>query len=163
TLLDLGAIQPDLTVRVNTQFIIGTIIMVAVWSVQHTGVLRTARAATLLTIGGLLPPVLGTVGPLFTGAIGLENFSSFVPLNGSWNLEGWRLVIGGLFLAAWSTYAAETAVCYMSEFRDPGIDAPKAIIWSGVLCIALYVLVPFVFQAVLGTQYMTKPGIVSGE
>ena len=85
------------------QFILGTIIMVAVWSVQHTGILRTARAATLLTIGGLLPLVLVTIVPFFTGAIDLKNFSPFVPLNGSWNLEGWRLVIGGLFLAAWST------------------------------------------------------------
>ncbi len=163
TLLDLGWLQPDLTVRINAQFIIGTIIMVAVWSVQHTGILRTARAATILTIGGLLPLVFVTVIPLFTGGIDTANFSPFVPLNGSWNLEGWRLVIGGLFLAAWSTYAAETAVCYMSEFRDPGIDAPKAILWSGVLCIALYILVPFVFQGVLGTEYMMQPGIVSGE
>ena len=54
-------------------------------------------------------------------------------------------------LAAWSAYAAETAVCYMSEFKRPGKDAPKAIIWSGIVCIALYVLVPFVFQGVLGT------------
>jgi amino acid transporter len=163
TLLDLGAVQPDLTVRINAQFVVGTIIMIAIWSVQHAGVLRTARAATILTIGGLLPLVLVTIVPLFTGAIDLKNFSPFVPLNGSWNLEGWRLVFGGLFLAAWSTYAAETAVCYMSEFREPGIDAPKAIIWSGVLCIALYVLVPLVFQGVLGTEYMMKPGIVSGE
>jgi amino acid transporter len=87
----------------------------------------------------------------------------FVPLNGSWNFEGWRLFIGGLFLAAWSTYAAETAVCYMSEFKQPGVDAPKAIIWSGIICIVLYVLVPVVFQGVLGTEYMMSPGIVSGE
>lgn len=125
--------------------------------------MRTARAATILTIGGLLPLVFVTVIPLFTGGIDMANFSPFVPLNGSWNLEGWRLVIGGLFLAAWSTYAAETAVCYMSEFREPGIDAPKAILWSGILCIALYILVPFVFQGVLGTEYMMQPGIVSGE
>ncbi|NJO34883.1 MAG: ATP-dependent protease subunit HslV, partial [Rhodospirillales bacterium] len=163
TLFDLGFLQPDLTVRINAQFIIGTIIMVGVWSVQHTGILRTARAATILTIGGLLPLVFVTVIPLFTGGIDTANFSPFVPLNGSWNLEGWRLVIGGLFLAAWSTYAAETAVCYMSEFREPGIDAPKAILWSGILCIALYILVPFVFQGVLGTEYMMQPGIVSGE
>jgi amino acid transporter len=163
TLLDLGWLQPDLTVRINMQFVVGTIIMVLVWSVQHAGILRTARAATLLTIGGLLPLVFVTVIPFFNGGIDLNHFSPFVPLNGSYNLEGWRLIIGGLFLAAWSTYAAETAVCYMSEFKNPGADAPKAILWSGVICIVLYVLVPFVFQAVLGTEYMMTPGIVSGE
>ena len=163
TLLDLSWLQPDLSMRINAQFIIGTVVMVLVWSVQHAGVLRTARAATVLTLGGLIPLLFVTIVPLFTGRMQLENFSPFVPLNGSWNFEGWRLFIGGLFLAAWSTYAAETAVCYMSEFKNPGLDAPKAIIWSGIICIALYVLVPIVFQGVLGTEYLMKPEIVSGE
>ena len=162
-LLDLGFLQPNLTVRINAQFIIGTIIMVGVWSVQHAGILRTARAAALLTIGGLMPLIFVAVIPIFNGNLRMENFSPFVPLNGSWNLEGWRLVIGGLMLAAWSTYAAETAVCYMSEFKNPGTDAPKAMIWSGIICIVLYALVPFVFQGVLGTEYMMTNGIVSGE
>ena len=163
TLVDLGAIQPNLTLRLNAQFILGIIIMICVWSVQHAGVLRTARAATILTIGGLMPLVFVSIIPFFNGRFSMANFSPFVPLNGAWDMHGWRLVIGGLMLAAWSTYAAETAVCYMSEFKDPGKDAPKAMIWSGILCIALYALVPFVFQAVLGTKYMMRPGIVSGE
>jgi amino acid transporter len=163
TLFNLGFIQPDLTVRINAQFLLGTLIMVSVWTIQHAGILRTARAATLLTIGGLFPLVFVSVIPFFNGRIDMANFTPFVPLNGAWNLEGWRLVIGGLMLAAWSTYAAETAVCYMSEFKEPGKDAPKALIWSGIICIALYALVPFVFQAALGTKYMMRDGIVSGE
>ena len=163
TLLNLGFIQPNLTIRINAQFILGTIIMVLIWSVQHRGILRTARAATLLTAAGLIPLLFVTIVPLFTGRVNLSNFSPFLPLNGSWNFDGWRLIIGGLFLAAWSTYAAETAVCYMSEFKNPGLDASKAVIWSGIVCIALYVLVPFVFQGVLGTEYMMRPGIVSGD
>jgi amino acid transporter len=162
TLLNLSFIQSDLTIRINAQFILGTVIMVAIWSVQHVGILRTARAAVLLTAGGLIPLLLVTILPIFMGRLDLTNFSPFVPLSGSWNFDGWRLVIGGLFLAAWSTYAAETAVCYMSEFKDPGKDGPKALIWSGVVCILLYVLTPFVFQAILGTKYMMSPDIVSG-
>jgi amino acid transporter len=163
TLADLSFIQPNLTLRISAQFILGVVIMVAVWSVQHRGILRTARAATLLTAAGLIPLLLVTVVPLFTGRVTLSNFQPFVPLSGAWDFDGWRLVIGGLFLAAWSTYAAETAVCYMSEFKNPGFDAPKAIIWSGIVCIALYVLVPVVFQGVLGTEYMMRPGIITGE
>lgn len=162
-LVDLGGIQPGLSIRVNAQFIIGVVIMISVWSVQHVGILRTARAATILTIGGLLPLLFVSLIPIFTGRINPDNFTPFVPLNGAWNLEGWRLFFGGLMLAAWSAYAAETAVCYMSEFKDPAKDAPKAILWSGVVCIALYVLVPFVFQGVLGTEFMMAPSIVSGE
>ena len=163
TLLDLSFLQPELTLRINSQFIIGTILMVSVWSFQHVGILRTAKAATVLTVIGLIPLLFVTLIPIFNGRINPANFEPFVPLNGSWNLEGWRLFIGGLMLAAWSAYAAETAVCYMSEFKDLSTDAPKAILWSGIVCIALYILVPFVFQGVLGTQYMMAPSIVSGE
>jgi amino acid transporter len=162
-LVNLSYIQSDLTLRINAQFILGCVIMVAVWSVQHVGILRTARAAVLLTAGGLIPLLLVSILPIFQGGIDPNNFSPFVPLNGSYNLDGWRLIIGGLFLAAWSTYAAETAVCYMSEFRNPGKDAPKAIMWSGIVCIVLYVLTPFVFQGVLGTKAMMSPDIVSGN
>jgi amino acid transporter len=67
-----------------------------------------------------------------------------------------------MFIAAWCTYGFETAVCYMSEFKNPARDMSKAIIWSGVFCLFVFILVPFVFQGVLGTKAMLGPGIYSG-
>lgn len=163
TLLDLNFLKEDLSIRINTQFIVGTVLMVAVWSIQHTGIAKTARVQIILTLGGIIPLLFVTLIPLFTGGIDMDNFTPFVPLNGEWNLEGWRLFIGGLFLAAWAAYAAENAVCYMSEMKNPQGDGAKAIIWSGVLGVLLYSLVPFVFQGVLGVDYMRSPGIESGE
>ncbi len=55
-----------------------------------------------------------------------------------------------MFIAAWSTYGFETAVCYTREFRNPASDTFKAIFYSGLLCLLLYILVPFTFQGVLG-------------
>jgi len=163
TLLDLGYLKEGLSIRINTQFIVGTILMVAVWSIQHTGIGRTAKVQIILTLGGIIPLLFVTLIPLFTGSVHIDNFTPFVPLNGSWDLDGWRLFIGGLFLAAWAAYAAENAVCYMSEMTDPRGDGAKAIIWSGIVGVILYTLVPFVFQGVLGTEYMRSPGIESGE
>ena len=62
-----------------------------------------------------------------------------------------------MFLAAWSTYAFETAICYTSEFRNPARDTSKAIFYSGVLCIGLFILVPFTFQGALGVTGMLAP------
>ncbi|MBA2127199.1 amino acid permease [Hyphomicrobium methylovorum] len=163
TLIDLGFLKEGLTIRINAQFIVGTILMVAVWSIQHSGIARTAKVNIVLTLGGIIPLLFVTLIPLFTGQVHINNFVPFVPINGEWNLEGWRLLIGGLFLAAWAAYAAENAVCYMSEMKEPRRDGARAIIWSGILCVALYSLVPFVFQGVLGTEYMLSPGIASGE
>ena len=163
TLFNLDVLKPGLTIRVNAQFFLGTIIMLVIWTIQHSGIRRTAYVQIALTLGGLLPLVLACFLPIIGGNVSMENFSPFVPLNGSWGFEGWKLFIGGLFLAAWSAYAAENAVCYMSEMRDPETGGPKAIIWTGVICLIVYSLVPFVFQGGLGTEGMLSPGIVSGE
>ena len=64
-----------------------------------------------------------------------------------------------MFIAAWSTYGFETAVCYTSELTNPGTDTFKAIFFSGILCLVLFILVPFTFQGALGVKAMLDPGI----
>ena len=81
----------------------------------------------------------------------------------NWDKAGIRLLLGSLFIAAWSTYAFETAVCYMSEFRNPARDMPRAIIVSGAICIVAYITVPTVFQGFFGTQKMLDPAIGDGS
>jgi amino acid transporter len=72
--------------------------------------------------------IVGVV-PILTGQINWDNYSPLVPLKaayapemGEWNVGGWTLVLGGMFIAAWSTYAFETAICYTSEFKNPKTD-----------------------------------------
>lgn len=162
TLVNLNFLQHGLQLRMNPTFIIGALILLAVWNIQHRGILRTARVQLILTLGAMTPLLLVTIIPIFQGSVLKSNFSPFVPVNGSWNLSGWTLFLGAMFIAAWSTYGFETAVCYMSEFKNPGRDMSRAIIWSGIFCMLVFVLVPFVFQGVLGTKYMLSPGIASG-
>ena len=70
--------------------------------------------------------------------------------------------LGSLFIAAWSAYAFETAICYTSEFRDPATDTYKAILAAGLLCILVHILVPPSFQGVLGVEGMLAPGVADG-
>ena len=112
--------------------------------------------------------IVGVV-PFFNGNFHAENFSPFVPLAapyvpdpGAWNTAGWTLVLGGMFIAAWSTYGFETAICYTSEFKDPKTDTFKAIFYSGLLCLALFILVPLTFQGYLGLEGMLAGDIVAG-
>ena len=172
TLADLGFIKEGLTLRINATFIIGAVIMLVVFAIQHRGILRTARIQTILTIATLLPLFIVCIVPLITGDVVMANFSPFTPLAkdasgaiipGVWDKAGWLLFLGGLFIAAWSAYAFETAVCYMSEFRNPGQDMWRAIIYSGLFCIFAYALVPIIFQGVLGTERMLDPGIYAGS
>ncbi len=172
TLVDLGFVTKGLTLQINATFFLGVAIMLVVFAIQHRGILRTAQISTMLTIASLIPLFIVCVIPLLEGNVHAQNFVPFTPLatNSSgqvipsvWDKGGTLLFLGGLFIAAWSAYAFETAVCYMSEFKNPAVDMPKAIIVSGLICIVAYVTVPVVFQGVLGTQKMLDPGIAAGS
>lgn len=171
TLADLGFLAQGLSVRIDATFVLGAAIMLAVFAVQHRGILRTAQFQTVLTIASLLPLLLICAIPVLQGHVRLDNYLPFVPLAqadgkavaGHWDKAGFLVFSGGLFIAAWSAYAFETAVCYMSEFKNPAHDMPRAIIVSGLICIVAYVSVPLVFQGVLGTQKMLDPGIKDGS
>jgi len=63
-----------------------------------------------------------------------------------------------MFLAAWSTYGFETAVCYTSELKNPKTDTFKAIFYSGLLCVVVYTLVPFAFQGFFGPRVAAAAG-----
>ena len=171
TLLDLGAVKEGLTLRINATFFIGLVLMLACFLIQHGGILRSARATMLMGVAALLPLMLIGIVPLLTGDLPRENFVPLVPLghdaagapiDGAWDKAGWILFIGGLFIAAWSTYGFETAVCYTREFKDPKRDTFKAIFYSGLMCLAVFILVPLSFQGALGLTGMLAPDIYSG-
>lgn len=154
----------------NATFFIGAALMLLTFAIQHRGILGTAAAAKYIGLAVIIPMLIVGIVPILTGQIDWSNYSPLVPLAapyapepGSWNIPGWTLVLGGMFIAAWSTYGFETAICYTSEFRNPATDTFKAIFYSGLICVLLYTLVPFTFQGVLGLSGMLEPSIVDGS
>ncbi|PZO81372.1 MAG: amino acid permease [Mesorhizobium amorphae] len=154
----------------NATFFIGAILMLLTFAIQHRGILSTANVQKYIGLLVIIPMLIVGVVPIITGQINWDNFSPLVPLAaayapepGAWNIPGWTLVLGGLFIAAWSTYGFETAVCYTKEFKNPATDTFKAIFYSGLLCLLLFILVPFTFQGVLGLNGMLATPIVDGS
>ena len=157
------------TLHFNSTFVIGTILMMIMFAIQHRGIASTANAQKWLAIIVLVPLFLVGVVPLLNGSIDSMNVTNIVPptsaysgINGSWDLGGWTLFLGALYIAAWSTYGFETAVCYTAEMRNPATDTFKAIFFSGLLCMVFFFLIPFAFQGVLGQSGMLETGIVDG-
>jgi amino acid transporter len=154
----------------NSTFVIGAILMLIIFAIQHRGIASTATAQKWLAIIVLVPLLLVGLVPIFTGAIDYANVTALVPPTAAysgvdaagWTLAGWTLFLGGLYIAAWSTYGFETAVCYTRELKNPKTDTFKAIFFSGLLCMVFFFLVPFAFQGVLGHSGMVAPGIVDG-
>ena len=172
TLLDLGAVKAGLALRVNATFILGAVILLAVKAIQDGGILRSANTTKILGISALIPLILIGLLPMVTGDIVKANFFPLVPLahdaagrvvDGSWDRAGVTLIAGGMFLAAWSTYGFETAVCYTGEFKNPKTDTFKAIFYSGLLCVLVYTLVPFAFQGFLGLGELVQSPVVDAH
>ncbi len=158
------------SLSLNAAFVIGAVLMLAVFAVQHRGILGTANVQKWIGLLVIVPMFIVGVVPLLLHGVNWSNFTPLVPLAapaapepGSWNVTGWTLVLGGMFIAAWSTYGFETAICYTSEFKDPSRDTFKAIFYSGLLCLALFTLVPFTFQSMLGVEGMLEPSVVDGS
>ena len=158
------------SLSLNAAFFIGMVLMLLTFAIQHRGILGTANVQKWIGLLVVVPMAIVGIVPLVTGQVNMANFSDLVPLAaayapepGAWNVAGWTLVLGGMFIAAWSTYGFETAVCYTSEFKNPGTDTFKAIFYSGLLCLGLYILVPFTFQGVLGLEGMLATPIVDGS
>jgi amino acid transporter len=154
----------------NSTFFIGAVLMLITFAIQHRGISGTARVQLVFGLLVIVPMIIVGIVPLISGKVTMANFSPFVPLAaayapdpGSWNIAGWTLALGGMFIAAWSTYGFETAVCYTSEFKNPETDTFKAIFYSGLLCLLLFILVPFTFQGVLGLTGMLAGPIVDGS
>jgi len=164
-----GAIGP-VHFSFNSAFFIGAALMLLTFAIQHRGIVGTANVQKYIGLVVIIPMLIVGIVPILTGQIDWSNYSPILPLKeayapapGQWDIPGWTLVLGGLFIAAWSTYGFETAVCYTAEFRNPGSDTFKAIFFSGLLCLLLFILVPFTFQGVLGLDGMLAPSVVDGS
>lgn len=169
TLLDLGHLKTGLSLRINAVFVLGAVILLAVKFIQDGGILRSANTTKILGISAMIPLLLIGIVPLMTGDIVKANFFPLAPLahdalgrvaDGTWNMAGVTVFAAGMFLAAWSTYGFETAVCYTGEFKNPKTDTFKAIFYSGLLCVVVYTLVPFAFQGFLGLGALVHPAVV---
>ena len=157
------------TLHFNSYFVVGVGLMLIILLIQERGIASTASAQKWLAIIVLVPLLLVGLVPLFNGSINWMNVTSLVPptaaysgVDGEWNIGGWTLFLGGLYIAAWSTYGFETAVCYTRELKDPKTDTFRAIFYSGLLCCLFFFLIPFSFQGVLGQEGMLASGIVDG-
>jgi amino acid transporter len=172
TIMNLDFIDPGLRLRINAPALIAAALLAISVLLQRRGAAIAARLQTVLGIVALLPLVIISLVPLATGAVHASNLLPLLPLAhdaagqpqmGTWNAAGWTLMLGSMFIAGYSTYGFETAVCYTAEFKDPRRDCVRAILYAGLLCVAVYSLVPLAFQGAIGLKGLLAPDIYDGS
>lgn len=171
-LLPLDFVREGLHLRINLVSIIAAGFLLLTFALQHHGAARAANFQKILGFACMLPLLLVGLVPLLTGDLPRDHLFPLLPIVrdaageigfGSWNAAGLTLLAGAMFGAGWSTYGFETAVCYTREFRDPAKDTARAIFAAGLLCMAIFTLVPLAFQASLGLDGMLDPTIYDGS
>lgn len=143
--------------QLSFAYAVGAGILLAFFGINHFGVKESAITQTVLAVCSLVPLAAISIVPFFQGSVNFNNFVPFVPLSGDWfSWNTFVLISSGLFVAAWSAYAFETAVCYTAEFKNPDKDTPRAIFYSGGLCLFFYTLVPITLLGVLGVETIAR-------
>jgi amino acid transporter len=173
TLFDLSILKKDMRLRLNATFLVGALLLLSTFAVQYRGIAQTARVQMVIGLVVVLPLLIIGLAPPLSGHFSIDNLTPLAPLagtdaagepiSGDWNRAGFAVFLAGLFLAAWSTYAFETAICYTKEFKNPHTDTFKAILSAGLLCVVVFSIVPLSFQATQGLKAMLDPGIYDGS
>ena len=165
TFVDLSHVLPNTKFSLNASSLLGILICLLLVYIQHKGLLKTVKTQFLLALLSIIPIFALGIVPLVIGKI---NFINFVPLipkgTDSWfSKEAFSLVMGSMFIAGWSTYAGELAVCYSSECKEPEKDTVYSILSVGILAFFCFTLLPFTFLGVLGVGHLSDTSVVNGD
>ena len=134
----------------STDFIVGLSILVVMFVPCFFGVRLGARFATILGVASVIPLLILVFIPFVKPSkldFGrLAGFGFPDGVHGSF-----KLIIAWVFIFTWSVLAMEAAACYIGECRDPARDAKIAMTAEGLFGFFIYVSVPLMVIAVLGT------------
>ena len=127
----------------------GIVIFAFLMLINSRGVSSGATVGYVLAALSLLPLLLITVVPFFTGDFQMTNITgSFLPPDWNWGLTNILVFLGLMAMAQWSACAWETAAIYGPEYKKPKSDVPKALFVCGAICLVTYI---FVQASVTGT------------
>ncbi len=145
----------------RTLFYLGISLVVYIYTIGSSlkGLEGGAKLQLVLTLLTIIPIVVIAVSPMFLGQFHLDYIiNDFHPASGKWDGNAMLMIIALLCVAQWSAVGWETAAAYGAEYKDPAHDVPKALILCGLVCLALYFLIPFAAYGTLGHAKIEEAG-----
>ncbi len=121
--------------------------------INSKGLKNGATLGYILAVVSLLPLVIITLAPFFTGDFHLTNITgAWLPQDWNWDLKHILIILGLFAMAEWSAVAWESAAIFGPEYKNPNTDTPKALLVCGLICLVLYVLVQTSVIGALGVK-----------
>lgn len=133
--------------------VVGALVFGYMIIINSKGLKNGATLGYVLAVVSLLPLVIITLAPFFTGDFHLTNITgSWLPQDWSWDLKHILIILGLFAMAEWSAVAWESAAIFGPEYKNPNTDTPKALLVCGLICLVLYVLVQTSVIGALGVK-----------
>ena len=134
------------------------VVVLGMFIMSSRGLEGGGKLAMILAIISLIPIIIILVGDI--GHFEFSNISNawHFPVIGYTDTMSIVLILGCFGLGQWSSCAWETAAIYGPEYKDPGKDTPKALFSCGLICLALYFLVPFLMYGEIGQGGLEDAG-----
>lgn len=151
----LHGLLPIFSVIPQTLFnlMIGALVFGYMIIINSKGLKNGATLGYILAVVSLLPLVVITIAPFFTGDFQLTNITgAWLPQDWSWDLKHILIILGLFAMAEWSAVAWESAAIFGPEYKNPNTDTPKALLVCGLICLVLYVLVQTSVIGALGVK-----------
>ena len=164
--LGMDALSSEMTLFL--QLLFGIIVFSAIVYVGSKGLSGGAKLGLILALVAILPLLVVIVMPLIgltAGGGELSGFSldriveNLTPPEWGWSAGDFMMVFGMFAYAQWCACAWESAATYGAEYKTPGKDVPKALISAGLVCLAMYFIVPFVVYGMMTPEQIDSWGV----
>ncbi len=136
----------------KTLFYLGIGVVVYAYTIGSSlkGLEGGAKFQLVLTLLTVIPICVIAIAPMLMGYFHFDYIvNDFHPAEG-WGGNSILMILALLCVAQWSAVGWETAAAYGAEYKHPETDVPKALILCGLVCLALYFLIPFAAYGTLG-------------
>ena len=134
----------------TTKLLIAAVLMLGLFIPCWLGIRLGAGFATVLGVAAIVPLTLvALLGFLKPSTLDWDNVSGFALPEGTTGSLGFYMA--WIFIMTWSVLAMEAAACYIGECREPARDAKIAMTAEGIYGFFIYVMIPVMFVAVLGS------------
>jgi amino acid transporter len=141
-----------------TVLIIAVVGLLLLFIPCYRGINLGASFATVFGIVSMVPLTLLIVLPFFKPeVINWSNLAGFPLANPDQPQGLFAFYISWVFIMTWSVLAMEAAACYIGECRNPTRDAKLAMSTSGLYGYFIYLFLPLMMIAVLGSTDTYDP------
>jgi len=147
----------------NSLMTISVIMAFVLYGTNYIGLKPGIWSSAVMAICSICPLMVIVLSPVFhPGLFHWSNILPFTPLGGSWHSgDTWMKMIKWMFVAMWSSYAAECASTTIAELKNPKADAPKAMGATAAAFFISFGIVPFVMLGIVGVSLLSQDAKVA--